>query len=375
METSSSNSAPNLSRETVKLFVGRINESLKEEEIRDHFAKFGEVKEVVVVKDKATGNVRGFGFVEFLDPASAERALTEREHAIGDRVVDVKRARPRCEQRRNHQSPHYHYSIHSDQDGRGLSSNVTNNYNDNPLKLKKIFVGGLSSSITEDEFRSYFQQFGKITDVVIMYDSSTHRPRGFGFITFDSVEAVDSVLQRKYHQLNNKTVEVKIAVPKDSNSQNNFGESNGNMGGGRGPSPSSHQRGYYPPYSPRYGLFPGYAPPLVPGFYYGTPGYGGGYGVGPYSGFGYGASLVNPRSPYNNSGMMGPRRSPSYGNAFMYPGYGYGYSGVAPTGGYRGYLWAGNDKLNQTDSDIRLTDSTTGADDLANEKLEIQQTS
>ena len=87
MEASSSNCAANPPSESVKLFVGGINESLKEEEIRDYFAKFGQVKEVVVVKDKTTGIFRGFGFVEFVDPDSAERALNEKEHAIGDRTV------------------------------------------------------------------------------------------------------------------------------------------------------------------------------------------------------------------------------------------------------------------------------------------------
>ena len=87
METSSSNCAANPPSEAAKLFVGGSNESLKEEEIRDYFAKFGEVKEVIVVKDKTTGNGREFGFVEFLDPDSAERALNEKEHAIGERTV------------------------------------------------------------------------------------------------------------------------------------------------------------------------------------------------------------------------------------------------------------------------------------------------
>jgi len=116
-------------------------------------------------------------------------------------------------------------------------------------------------------FKAYFEKFGRITDVVIMYDSSTHRPRGFGFITFDSVEAVDCVLQKKFHELNNKTVQVKVAVPKDSSNQNNLSDSNGCMGGGRGPALSNDQKGYYPPYSPRYEVYPGYAPPPVPLFF------------------------------------------------------------------------------------------------------------
>ncbi|KAG2297176.1 hypothetical protein Bca52824_043845 [Brassica carinata] len=82
-------------------------------------------------------------------------------------------------------------------------------------RTKKIFVGGLPSSITETEFKNYFDQFGTIADVVVMYDHNTQRPRGFGFITFDSDDAVDRVLHKTFHELNGKLVEVKRAVPKE----------------------------------------------------------------------------------------------------------------------------------------------------------------
>lgn len=84
-----------------------------------------------------------------------------------------------------------------------------------PSNTKKIFVGGLASSVTEAEFKKYFAQFGIITDVVVMYDHRTQRPRGFGFISYDSEDAVDKVLQKTFHELNGKMVEVKLAVPKE----------------------------------------------------------------------------------------------------------------------------------------------------------------
>ena len=84
-----------------------------------------------------------------------------------------------------------------------------------PGRTKKIFVGGLPSTITESDFKTYFDQFGTITDVVVMYDHNTQRPRGFGFITYDSEEAVDRVLYKTFHELNGKMVEVKRAVPKE----------------------------------------------------------------------------------------------------------------------------------------------------------------
>ena len=84
-----------------------------------------------------------------------------------------------------------------------------------PARTKKIFVGGLASTVTENDFKKYFDQFGTITDVVVMYDHNTQRPRGFGFITYDSEDAVDKVLYKTFHELNGKLVEVKRAVPKE----------------------------------------------------------------------------------------------------------------------------------------------------------------
>ncbi|KAE8654198.1 hypothetical protein F3Y22_tig00117056pilonHSYRG01100 [Hibiscus syriacus] len=48
-----------------------------------------------------------------------------------------------------------------------------------------------------------------------MYDHNTQRPRGFGFITYDTEEAVSRVLHKSFHELKGKLVEVKRAVPKD----------------------------------------------------------------------------------------------------------------------------------------------------------------
>lgn len=96
-----------------------------------------------------------------------------------------------------------------------------------PIRTKKIFVGGLASTVTESDFKKYFDQFGTITDVVVMHDHNTNRPRGFGFITYDSEEGVEKVLYKTFHELNGKMVEVKRAVPKELSP----GPSRGQLGG------------------------------------------------------------------------------------------------------------------------------------------------
>lgn len=179
-----------------KLFIGGISWDTDEERLREYFKSYGDVVEAIIMKDRNTGRARGFGFVVFADPAVAERVVMEK-HTIDGRVVEAKKAVPRDD-----------HSILNKSNGSIHGSPV-------PARTKKIFVGGLPSSVTEASFRKYFDQFGTITDVVVMYDHQTQRPRGFGFITYDSEDAVDRVLFKTFHELNGKMVEVKRAVPKE----------------------------------------------------------------------------------------------------------------------------------------------------------------
>lgn len=179
-----------------KLFIGGISWDTNEERLREYFQTFGEVVEAVIMKDRTTGRARGFGFVVFADAVIAESVVREK-HIIDGRTVEAKKAVPRDDQQ-------------------ALNRNSSSNQGSpSPIRTKKIFVGGLASTITETNFKKYFDQYGTITDVVVMYDHQTQRPRGFGFITFDSEEAVDKVLYKNFHELNGKMVEVKRAVPKE----------------------------------------------------------------------------------------------------------------------------------------------------------------
>ncbi|KAI0516431.1 hypothetical protein KFK09_009106 [Dendrobium nobile] len=190
-----------------KVFIGGISWDTNEDCLREYFEKFGEVVEAVIMKDRKTGRARGFGFVAFADPAVAERVVMIR-HRIDGRMVEAKKAIPRDDQRillnRNNNS------ILLDRNNNSLLLHGS----PGPSRIKKIFVGGLPSNITEADFKNYFERFGAITDAVVMYDHDTQRPRGFGFITFTSEDVVDRVLQNSFHELNGKMVEVKRAIPK-----------------------------------------------------------------------------------------------------------------------------------------------------------------
>lgn len=60
-----------------KLYVGNLSYSTTEESLNGLFAQFGEVVSAVVIKDRATGRSKGFGFVELADEAAADKAIEE----------------------------------------------------------------------------------------------------------------------------------------------------------------------------------------------------------------------------------------------------------------------------------------------------------
>lgn len=71
-----------------KLFIGGISWDTNEDRLKEYFQSFGAVVEAVIMKDRATGRARGFGFVVFADPAVAERVVMEK-HVIDGRTVSL----------------------------------------------------------------------------------------------------------------------------------------------------------------------------------------------------------------------------------------------------------------------------------------------
>lgn len=169
-----------------KLFVGGLSWETTGETLLRYFSRFGDVIDCVVMKNAETGRSRGFGFVTFSDPNNIELVIQSSPHNLDGRTIDPKPCNPRSMQK---------------------PKKNTN--------WPKIFLGGLPSSITETDLRSFFGRYGDVTEVVIMYDQEKKKSRGFGFLSFREDAAVDQAVAEHFVNIQNKQVEIKRAEPRN----------------------------------------------------------------------------------------------------------------------------------------------------------------
>lgn len=277
--------APHDGDEKGKMFVGGLSWETTQESLQQYFGRFGELTDCVVMKNNETGRSRGFGFITFADCNNVDVVLKTGPHKLDGRSIDPKACNPRTMQKNK---------------SNGLKVNSSNN---------KIFLGGLPSDLTETDLRNFFSNFGRVADVMIMFDQEKKKSRGFGFLSFEAEESVDKAVQEHFININGKQVEVKRAEPR------NVGKGPGGSNG-QPDSPSNNQWGMYNmPSGGTYGANNSMTPP----------------NVGPPQG------QVNQQDPYQGWGTYPPQGYPPQG--YGAPPSPQGYPGWGPSAGQQWQQW------------------------------------
>jgi len=94
----------------------------------------------------------------------------------------------------------------------------------------KIYVGNLSSEVTEEELRQEFEAFGEVTSANVITDKYSGRPKGFGFVEMASKsEAETAIADLNGKTLKERTIVVNEARPR---TDNRGGRSYGDRRGG-----------------------------------------------------------------------------------------------------------------------------------------------
>jgi len=88
------------------------------------------------------------------------------------------------------------------------------------MKGRKLYVGNLSFSVSEDDLREKFASLGATTEVKLIIDKDSGRSRGFGFVTYESDDSVKSALEWNGEDFSGRNLVVSVARAKDNNGGN-----------------------------------------------------------------------------------------------------------------------------------------------------------
>ncbi|KAI5585744.1 hypothetical protein BDE02_06G165500 [Populus trichocarpa] len=166
-----------------KLFVRGLAWNTTSETLCAEFRMHGEIEEGSVIYDKATGKSRGYGFITYKHMESAQSALGAPSKLIDGRMAVCNLA---CE---------------------GLTGATTTP----DLTQRKLYIGGLSPEISSEMLLHFFGRYGEIEEGSVAYNKDTNESRGFGFVTYKTVEAAKKAIDDPHKLLGGRTITVKLA--------------------------------------------------------------------------------------------------------------------------------------------------------------------
>jgi len=208
-----------------KIFVGGLPSSVNSDRLHDLFQMYGPVVDCVSFQQ------RGFGYVTYGNSGAMNRALQAGSVQIDGKWVEIKaregKGGGKSGGNMNYNQPPQHQRNNFSSGGKGSGKGSSGGGRGN--EPGKIFVGGLNHGTTEATFRQYFEQYGELSDSVVMKKPSGES-RGFGFVTY----ADPSVSRRVINQINiidDQQVDAKMAEREGGKGQDSGPPGRGGGGG------------------------------------------------------------------------------------------------------------------------------------------------
>jgi len=215
---------------TEKIWVGDLPRDMTEEKLHAFFSSFGTIQSIDFKVDRETGMSRGFAFVVFESIEAAEAVLKNRK----DNVIDGKWVwcKPAVAGEKGDKGGK---GKHKDKDRFAFAD-------ENVPVSEKLFINNLPPETTEDAVVFHFCQFGNVQSASLKKDSQTGAFRGFAFVTFESAEEAQLVLDSpeasEFEGISTSSrLDIKPAVAKGDGKGKDFGKDFGGKSkdfGGKG---------------------------------------------------------------------------------------------------------------------------------------------
>jgi nucleolin len=207
--------------ENNQVFVGSLSYDSNEEDLRQFFADCGRVVDVRIPVFADSGRPRGIAFVEFESDEAANKACEKDGMDLQGRQLKINIANAR-----------------GGAGGGGAPRGAR------PDGCKTVFVGNLSWNADEPSLQQAFEKCGPVTSVRIITDRDTGRSRGFGYVEFETAEAVDAALDLSGVDIAGRNMRVDYASDRGAGGGGGRGRGRDDYGGGRGRDSEYHDRDY-----------------------------------------------------------------------------------------------------------------------------------
>ncbi|KAG7460330.1 hypothetical protein MATL_G00220200 [Megalops atlanticus] len=144
------------------LIVNYLPQSMTQEEFKSLFGSIGDIESCKLVRDKITGQSLGYGFVNYVDPNDADKAInTLNGLKLQTKTIKVSYARP---------------------------SSAS-------IRDANLYVSGLPKTMSQKDMEQLFSQYGRIITSRILVDQVTGVSRGVGFIRFDKRNEAEEAIR------------------------------------------------------------------------------------------------------------------------------------------------------------------------------------
>lgn len=178
-----------------KIFVHGLGWEASAESITSVFAKYGEIEDCKVVKDKNSGKSKGYGFILFKHRDGARRALKQPQKTIEGRMTSSQlasagpvRTPPPSAVAAVSEPPASEYT------------------------QRKIYVSNVSAELDTKKLLDFFAKFGEIEEGPLGLDKQTGKPRGFCLFVYKSVKSAKKALEEPHKNFEGHILHCQKAV-------------------------------------------------------------------------------------------------------------------------------------------------------------------
>ena len=156
------------------IFINGIPYETTEEELKNLFSPYGEIKLIKLPKYQDSGRNIGYGHIYFTTAESASKSLELDNHTIGKRYLKISLAKKSSDE---------------------LNKSEKINPNNVPVDCLTAFIRNLPYEISEKEVGDKFRSCGKIKSIRMVYNSKNKKFKGFCYIDFKEHNALLKALE------------------------------------------------------------------------------------------------------------------------------------------------------------------------------------